>query len=91
MAPELGDDRGAWALGQDEIWYAARADAASQRRAGIYRLDLRNAHTRFVTDLRPNAIGNSIAVAPDESALVLARNDGLETDLMYVPPPEPQP
>jgi DNA-binding winged helix-turn-helix (wHTH) protein/Tol biopolymer transport system component len=88
IAPEVGEDRGSWALHRDAIWFGVRADEASQRRAGVYRLDLSDASLRFITDLRPNAIGTSIAVAPDESALVLARTDGLETDLMYVPPPQ---
>ncbi|MCI1728118.1 MAG: winged helix-turn-helix domain-containing protein [Chiayiivirga sp.] len=89
LLPEIGDDRGAWQLHGNAIYYTAAEDAAAQRPAGIYRHDLDSGATRFVTRERPNAIGASIALAPDESALVLARNDGLETDLVYVPPPAP--
>jgi hypothetical protein len=40
-----------------------------------------------VSALWPSAIGDTLAVAADESFLVAVRTDALETDLVYVPPP----
>lgn len=88
VLPELGPDtRGAWALTAGAVYFAARLedDAA----AAVHRFDLENGGVRRISTLAPSAIGDSISVAPDESALVLARTDALETDLVYVPPPQP--
>ena len=58
---------------------------------GIHRHDLATGELRHITDFWPSAIGDTISVAPDESFLVLARTDALETDLVYVPPPSAEP
>lgn len=87
LVDDLGDDRGAWTLTDVAIWFALAASDPARR--GIYRFDLRSAELRRISAHWPSAIGDTLAVAADESFLVFARTDALETDLVYVPPPLP--
>jgi hypothetical protein len=90
IVPELArENRGGWTLSDRAVFFsAAHGDGIE---AGIHRFDLERAERRLVASLRPNAIGDTLTVAPDESILVIARTDAIETDLMYVPPPTADP
>jgi hypothetical protein len=76
---------GAWALSDRAVYFVANAGEGRER--GVHRLDLDSGERRLVDTFWPSAIGDVLAVAPDESFLVAVRTDALETDLVYVPPP----
>jgi DNA-binding winged helix-turn-helix (wHTH) protein/Tol biopolymer transport system component len=85
ILPELGaENRGAWALAPTAVYASLRPENGDG--PGLYRYDLADGTLRRVHELQPSAIGDSISVAADESFALLARTDGLESDLMYVPP-----
>jgi DNA-binding winged helix-turn-helix (wHTH) protein/Tol biopolymer transport system component len=77
--------RGEWVLHPAAIYAALRAESADA--SGIFRLDLRSDELRRVSEVLPSAIGDVLAVAPDESALIVVRTDRVDSDLMLVPPP----
>lgn len=80
-----GENRPSWALAEGAVYFASAGSGAWPR--GVHRYDPERDEAVQVTDLWPSAIGDTISVAPDESFLVIARTDALETDLVYVPPP----
>lgn len=80
------EDRGAWVLAERAVYFATVGTPALPR--GIHRYDPESGETSQVSGFWPSAIGDAVSVAPDESFLVVARTDALETDLVYVPPPE---
>ncbi|MFA7487997.1 MAG: hypothetical protein WCY72_07925, partial [Lysobacteraceae bacterium] len=53
---------------------------------GLYRIGLADDARERLHDWLPTAIGAALAVAPDQSALIMVRTDGFASDLMYVPP-----
>jgi DNA-binding winged helix-turn-helix (wHTH) protein/Tol biopolymer transport system component len=87
LVDRIAENRGAWNLTEGAIYFASAAADPAVR--GLFRFDLGLGEVRRVSEHWPNAIGDTLAVAADESFLVFARTDALETDLMYVPPPLP--
>lgn len=81
-----GDQRpGNWDLAGDAIHIALAAPDAGE--PGLYRIGLADDARERLHDWLPTAIGAALAVAPDQSALIMVRTDGFASDLMYVPPP----
>ena len=53
-----------------------------ERRVAVARFDLATGKRLETLDLAPSGSGTSIAVSPDESVLVIAREEGPTVDLM---------
>ena len=86
IAPQISaENRGAWALSERGLMFASSGSAELAR--GVHHFDLVGGETRTVSEFWPSAIGDSLSVAPDESFVIVARTDALETDLVYVPAP----
>jgi hypothetical protein len=80
-------NRGEWDLVAGAVYFVQRD--ADPDQSGVFRLDLANDEQRRVSATLPSAIGTSLSVAADESFLVIAQTDQVDSDLILVPPPQP--
>jgi hypothetical protein len=67
-----------WAVGPRSLYLRVR----EERRVAVARYDLATGARVETLDLAPSGAGTSIAVSPDETLLVIAREEGPAVDLM---------